>query len=95
MERNELREKAWVGDAILALYSREWILREKGRMDGPLQTLMTSNDFLATIGNPTQVEASIGVVYQTDGLEAAFNYIEEEILPSFIAQERKRARGRR
>tara|TARA_R110002096_G_scaffold16106_10_gene54999 strand:- start:9213 stop:9497 length:285 start_codon:yes stop_codon:yes gene_type:complete len=94
MELSELREKAWVGDAVLALYSREWILREKGRMDGPLQTLMTSNDFLATIGNPTQVEASIGMVYEKEGLSSAFTWIEREILPSFLAQQRKRARGR-
>ena len=28
------REEAWVGDAVLALFVREWILREDGMLDG-------------------------------------------------------------
>ncbi len=95
MELIERREKAWVGDAVLALYARAWILRERGKMDGPLQTSMTSNDFLATIGNPTQIEASIGIVYEQKGLAAAFEWIEQEILPAFLAQERNRSQQRR
>ena len=94
MDLAENREKAWVGDAVLALYAREWILRERGKMDGALQAQMTSNDFLATIGNPTGLEAEIGVIYETEGLQAAFTWISHEILPAFLAQERNRARKR-
>ena len=63
----EVREQAWVGDAVLSLFAREWILRERGAMDGQLHTRMTSNDFLATLGNPTRLEAEIGEVYKKDG----------------------------
>lgn len=31
-----LRVEAWVGDAILALYVREWILAEEGAINGKL-----------------------------------------------------------
>jgi len=61
-------------------------------MDGPMQTKMTSNDFLATIGNPTKVEAAIGIVYENEGLKAAFDWIEHEILPSYLAQAKKGGR---
>lgn len=94
MDLETQREKAWVGDSVLGLYAREWILRERGKMDGELFIRLTSNDFLATIGNPTRVEADIGVVYETDGLEAAFAWIEKELMPVFEAQERKRRRRR-
>ncbi len=79
------RQKAWIGDAVLSLYARQWILREKGKMDGELHTRFTANDFLATIGNPSGLEAALGVVYETEGLEAAFAWIEREILPPFLA----------
>ena len=32
------REEAWVGDAVLALFVREWILREKDALDGDIGT---------------------------------------------------------
>ena len=40
-----LRAEAWVGDAILALYVREWILAEEGAINGKLFVEFTSNDF--------------------------------------------------
>lgn len=86
------RRKAWIGDSVLGLYAREWILHERGKMDGELFTKLTSNDFLATIGNPTRVEADIGIVYETEGLAAAFDWIEREIMPVFEAQRRRRLR---
>jgi 23S rRNA maturation mini-RNase III len=92
MDLTLTRQKAWIGDAVLSLYARQWILREKGKMDGQLHTKFTSNDFLATIGNPTGLEAALGVVYETEGLEAAFAWIEREILPAFLAQQRKSGR---
>ncbi len=92
MDLTASRQKAWIGDAVLSLYARQWILREKGKMDGELHTRFTSNDFLATIGNPTGLEAHIGVIYETDGLEAAFAWIGRELLPLFLAQQRKGSR---
>ncbi len=56
------REEAWVGDAVLALYVREWILREHEELDGAKFVRFTSNDFLRALGNPTTVEAEIGVI---------------------------------
>ncbi len=86
------REEAWVGDAVLALYVREWILRENGGLDGDQFIRFTSNDFLRGVGNPTRVEAEIGRVYRADGLQAAFVHIEEHLLPLFRQQEKARAR---
>lgn len=99
MKRNDAeltreREEAWVGDAVLALYAREWILREKGELEGEMFIRFTSNGFLRAIGNPTRVEAGIGVVYREQGLQAAFAHIEEELLPVFIQQEKVRERRR-
>ena len=53
------REEAWVGDAVLALFVREWILGKDGGLDGDKFIRFTSNDFLRVIGNPTSVEAGI------------------------------------
>jgi len=72
------REEAWVGDAVLALYVREWLLREKGKIDGESFIRATSNDFLRILGNPTAVEAEIGRIYQEKGLQAGFDYVEEK-----------------
>lgn len=63
-------------------------------MDGPTLTKMTCNDFLATIGNPTKVEAAIGIVYENEGLQAAFDWIDHEIMPNYLAQTKKKG-GRR
>jgi dsRNA-specific ribonuclease len=91
----ETRNAAWIGDAVLSLYVREWILREHGAMDGVRLTAFTSNRFLSAFGNPTEVEAEIGAVYEKAGLSAAFAAIEERLLPVFLAQERRRLRERR
>jgi hypothetical protein len=85
------RENAWIGDAVLALFARQFVLRERGTMDGEWFTLLTSNDFLSAFGNPTRVEASIGELYQSNGLDAAFSWMEAELLPHF----RKRLANRR
>ena len=89
----EERELAWVGDAVLALFARQWVLAERGSMDGEWFTRLTSNDFLGCIGNPTTVEARIGKKYREQGLEAAFGFIEAELLPLFRRQ--MKAAGRR
>ncbi|HEY8961957.1 MAG TPA: ribonuclease III domain-containing protein [Luteolibacter sp.] len=82
-EIKQERESAWVGDAVLALFAREWVLRERNNMDGEWFTRLTSNDFLSAFGNPTRVEASIGKVYREQGLAAAFHFIETEMVPLF------------
>ncbi|MDB4404459.1 hypothetical protein N9154_03905 [Akkermansiaceae bacterium] len=88
------REEAWVGDAVLALFVREWLLREKGKIDGEAFIRFTANDFLRIVGNPTAVEAEIGQVYAKDGLQAGFDHIESLLLPLFIQREKVRARQR-
>ncbi|HCC20035.1 MAG TPA: hypothetical protein DEP88_02135 [Verrucomicrobiales bacterium] len=82
------REEAWVGDAVLALYMRRLILREQGKMDGEMFVRCTSNDFLRNIGNATSVEALIGRIYEEQGLQAAFDWMEFELLPVFRQQEK-------
>lgn len=89
-EKRREQALAWIGDTILDLYAREWILRERGNVCGETQRRMTSNQFLACFGNPTSVEAKIGEIYQNEGMEAAFAWIQAEILPIFEKQERNR-----
>lgn len=90
MTRNEAlkieREAAWIGDAVLALFARQFVLSERGCMDGIWFTHLTSNEFLSAFGNPTSVEAAIGNIYRSEGLEAAHAHIEREFLPLFRKQ---------
>jgi dsRNA-specific ribonuclease len=88
-----LRDEAWIGDAVLALYARLKILREDGRLDGEKAIRLSSNRFLAALGEPTAVEAAIGRVYAEQGLDAAFAHIERVIVPLFEKQEQRRARA--
>ena len=91
MDETEKRTKAWVGDAVLALFAREWILKQTEIAPGEridAFTGMTSNRFLACMGEPTLMEAKIGGVYETEGLEKAFAYIESTFLPVFKKQRR-------
>jgi dsRNA-specific ribonuclease len=87
------REAAWIGDAVLSLFARTWVLRHTGRMDQELFAALTSNHFLSTFGNPTALEARVGECYQSGGLPAAFALIESEFLPKFLAQQRNRRRS--
>jgi dsRNA-specific ribonuclease len=89
---DQLRQDAWVGDAVLELYVRSHILRTHGRVDAEMKTRFTCNQFLNCVGNPTKVEAEIGVIYQKDGLEAAFTWISQTLEPLFMKQEAKRTR---
>lgn len=88
--RRREQEVAWIGDTVLDLYARTWILRERGTVCGETLRRMTCNQFLACFGNPTSVEAKIGEIYREAGLEPAFAWIEAELLPLFEKQERKR-----
>ncbi len=87
-----LRQDAWLGDAVLELYVREWILLRENRVDAEMKRRFTCNEFLNCLGVPTKVEARIGVVYQEQGLQAAFHLIEQELEPLFLKQEAKRKR---
>ena len=91
-EIDQEREEAWVGDAVLALYVREWLLRERGKIDGESFIRATSNDFLRLVGNPTAVEAEIGREYQGKGLQAGFDYVEQKLIPLFKQREKVRER---
>lgn len=75
---------------MLALYARQWILADasiapKTRAEVFVQ--MTSNKFLSALGEPTAMEAEIGRIYESDGLEAAFAHIEEKFVPLFQKQQ--------
>ncbi len=85
-ELRQEREEAWVGDAVLALFARQYVLRERNAMDGEWFTRLTSNDFLSSFGNPTRVEASIGKLYLAGGLTAAFAWMDAELVPVFQKQ---------
>jgi len=86
------REQAWIGDAVLGLFARSWIMQHEGKMDAEMFKRMSSNHFLSALGNPTAVEAKIGRCYQADGIDAAFLLIETEIIPLFLLQEKRRIR---
>ena len=89
-ELRKEREAAWVGDAVLALFARQFVLRERNAMDGEWFTRLTSIEFLSAFGNPTRVEASIGKLYMAGGLDAAFTWMDAELVPLFRKQIAKR-----
>ena len=86
------QELAWVGDAVLGLFARSWILEKEQKIDAEMFTRMTSNHFLNSLGNPTKVEAKIGLIFNNEGLEEAFSHIEKSLMPLFLKQEKKRIR---
>jgi dsRNA-specific ribonuclease len=88
--RKLVLEDAWIGDAVLSLFARTRILRGDGVQDQEKFIRMTSNRFLAVVGEPSEVEALIGQVYEREGLEAAFTWIEQRLMPVFQQQEEKR-----
>lgn len=88
----QMMEEAWIGDAVLSLYVRLKILREDGALDGPKSVRMTSNQFLSALGEPSEVEAEIGRAYADGGLDQAFAWIEQRLMPVFARQEEKRRR---
>ncbi|MCG8599950.1 MAG: hypothetical protein MI807_07410 [Verrucomicrobiales bacterium] len=90
-EKRREQEQAWIGDTILDLFARTWILENRGKLCGETLRRMTSNQFLACFGNPTTIEAKIGDLYQNEGMDAAFTWIENELLPLFLRQEKNLA----
>jgi dsRNA-specific ribonuclease len=83
-------QEAWIGDAVLSLYARSKILLEDGSIESDKFVRMTSNRFLSAIGDASEVEAEIGRIYQREGLAAAFEWMDERLLPQFQRQERNR-----
>ena len=97
MEEATLREIAWIGDAVLALWARSWILQQaqiKPEQRSDVFVSMTSNRFLSAFGEPTAVEASIGKIFQHNGLEAACEWMDAELLPVFKKQLANAAKGK-
>lgn len=98
MESRELKDLAWLGDAVLALYARQWLLEEPPNPLFTRQQLFlrfTTNAFLLAAGAPTQVEARIGRIYRENGLEAAFAHIDETLRPLFLKHLANASRGSR
>ena len=85
-----VREQAWLGDAVLSLFAREYLLRTTRTMDPTEFTALTSNTFLSALGPPTTIEAHIGQIYQTQGLPAAYHHIQTTLLPLYLKQKRNR-----
>jgi dsRNA-specific ribonuclease len=86
----KLRSDAWLGDAVLELYVRSMILDKRGLVDAAMKQRFTCNQFLNCFGNPTKVEADIGIIYRDRGLEAAFDHIKTRLQPLFEKQEANR-----
>jgi len=87
------RNEAWIGDAVLTLFVRDWLLTGLTHSSPDRNALhehFTSNQFLSAFGEPTLVEAEIGRIYLHTGLEAAFNYIRTRLLGTFVRSARKR-----
>ncbi|MEN9224556.1 MAG: hypothetical protein Q6L60_10235 [Thermostichus sp. HHBFW_bins_43] len=106
LDEGSRRDKAWLGDAVLGLFARQWLLGspQEWQMDPPphsdlgrteLFTWLTSNQFLSALGDPTGVEAEIGLVYETEGLQAAFAHIQAHLLPLFLKQVNNRHKALR
>ena len=73
--------------------ARRKILRDTGAVDSARLERMTSNHFLTAKGEPSEVEAEIGRLYENEGLDSAFAWIEQQLMPLFERQEQKRLRG--
>lgn len=83
----QIQKDAWIGDAVLSLWVRLRILREDGALDGPKYARLTSNECLGLIAEPSETEARIGRAYAAGGLDHAFAWIEEHLLPLFEKRE--------
>jgi dsRNA-specific ribonuclease len=90
LNRDQILKDAWIGDAVLTLYARRRILAAEGRIDARRVEQMTSNQFLNAFGEASEVEAEIGVIYERDGLAAAFAWIEAQLMPVYERQETNR-----
>lgn len=83
------KAEAWLGDAVLALLTRSWLLKTFGTADGDLQGLITSNHFLSRFGHPTAVEAALGRLWRDHGYAATEIEFREKFLPEMIRHLRR------
>lgn len=93
-----LRSEAWIGDAVLELFARNWLLHRDdlgGRHRDAWLAELVSNRALAGIGEPTRVEAEIGRLYRDRGIEAAFERIRERMVPVWEKRLQAPVRGGR
>lgn len=97
MVDGRVRDQAWIGDAVLALYARMWALRNvrDASLRSAVFTHFTSNHSLAAIGDPTRVEAQIGDAFAAGGLQSGFDFISLKLLPVFVAQWNKKVKAQR
>jgi hypothetical protein len=98
MDARELKDLAWTGDAVLALWAREWLLEQPRHPLFTRQELfirLTSNAFLQSLGEPTRVEAQIGIIYKDQGLGAAFAHLDAHLRPQFEKHLHNATKGRR
>jgi 23S rRNA maturation mini-RNase III len=87
----KVRNLAWIGDAVLSLYVREWLspsIEQTLPDRNALHELFTSNQFLSSFGEPTAVEAEIGRIYLEQGLAAAFVHIRTHFAERFLRHAR-------
>ncbi len=92
-----IRDLSWIGDALLSLFAREWILQNEAQLGGMRADLfrdLTNNQFLSAIGQPSQVEARIGAAYRAGGLPAAQKVFDETLAPLFLKQHANRTHAR-
>ena len=87
MKCDQEEAEAWVGDSVLGIFVRRWILAEHGKVNGELYGRLTSNAFLQELGDPTAVEAEIGRCFEKEGLESACAMLEERIFPALLRKE--------
>src|SRR5258708_40195330 len=89
----QMRNDAWIGDAVLALFARSWLLQtvqgENSKDRNRLFELWVSNQFLSSFGEPTSVEAAIGRTYASGGLPAAFALIQNNLPSRFLENPQK------
>ncbi len=98
MDPRELKNLAWIGDAVLALWARQWLLEQPRHPLFTRQELfirLTSNAFLLSLGEPTRVEAQIGIVYKEKGLNEAFSHIDTHLRPLFEKHLHNATKGHR
>ena len=98
MTLEEKRNLAWVGDAVLALFARRWILQKTNipkKERAEVFQAMTSNEFLSHFGEPTKIEYEIGILFENGGLSEANNYIETYLLPNFVKKQKQNKQPRR
>ncbi len=91
-----LRDSAWIGDAVLSLYLRRLLIEneiEPASVRTEVFKYFSSNTFLNSFGRPTAMEAEIGDIYYSEGLGAAFSFIETKYLPVIKRQLANRSFG--